>query len=220
MHRRFLPARQYTLADMADDAAGLLAGLRISPAHLLGASMGGAIAQTLTARHPEGVRSLTSIMSNTGHRRKGQPALTMYRHLLRPPPRGRAAYIDYTARLFKIIGSPDLPRDLEEVRERAARSYDRGYDPAATRRQLAAIIASGDRTAQLGEVSAPTLVIHGAADRLVKPSGGRATAQAIPGARLITIEGMGHDLPRAVWPRVIDAFTEHARRADGERQAA
>ena len=123
-------------------------------------------------------------------------------------------------RLFGAIGSPDFDHDEEEIRELAARSYDRDDDRNATGRQLGAILASGDRTPALGRISAPTLVIHGASDRLVSPSGGRATAKAIGGARLMEIDGMGHDLPRDVWPRVIDAVADHARRAESAQQAA
>jgi pimeloyl-ACP methyl ester carboxylesterase len=209
--RRSRTAAAYTLADMADDAAGLLDELDLSPAHVIGASMGGMIAQTLAARHPQPVRSLVSIMSNTGSRLSGQPALRTYRVFLRRSPADREGYVDHIVRLFRVIGSPGF--DEDELREMLGRSYDRGYDPAGPGRQLAALLASGDRTAELRTVTAPTLVIHGAADRLVAPSGGRATARAIPGARLLMIDGMGHDLPRKVWPQVLDAITEHAARA-------
>ena len=210
--RRVKPA--YRLSDMADDAAGLLRELDLAPAHVVGASMGGMIAQTLAARHPDVVRSLTSIMSNTGNRWRGQPALGVYRYLLKQAPSEREAFIDHIATVFGVIGSPGFPTDLEYVRERAGRSYDRDRDRASTGRQMAAIIASGDRTRELRRISAPTLVLHGTKDRLVRPSGGKATAAAIPGARLVTIEGMGHDLPRGAWPQVIDAITALARQVD------
>jgi pimeloyl-ACP methyl ester carboxylesterase len=208
-------AARYTLGDMAEDTAGLLSQLDLAPAHVIGASMGGMIAQTLAARHPRAVRSLVSIMSNTGSRRSGQPSLRVYPIFLRHPPRGREELIAHMERLFTVIGSPGLPRDVEDVRAIAAASYDRDHDPDGPGRQLAAIIASGDRTAELRRISAPTLVVHGTADPLVAPSGGRATARAIPGAELMTIEGMGHDLPRAMWPGLIDAIAAHALRADG-----
>jgi pimeloyl-ACP methyl ester carboxylesterase len=207
-------AARYTLADMADDAAGLLERLELAPAHVIGASMGGMIAQMLSVRRPDLVRSLVSIMSNTGSRRSGQPSLALYPLLLRRAPAGREAFVEHMVRVFAAIGSPGLPRDLDDVRSLAARSYDRDHDPAGPGRQLAAIVASGDRTAQLRGISAPTLVIHGGADRLVAPSGGRATARAIPGARLMVIPGMGHDLPRAAWSPIIDAIAEHAAWAD------
>jgi pimeloyl-ACP methyl ester carboxylesterase len=218
--RRRIRPPHYTLSDMAADASGLLRELRLSPAHVVGASMGGMIAQTLAAEHPEDVRSLVSIMSNTGNRWRGQPAFGIYRYLLRQAPSDRDGFIEYTARIFGAIGSPGYPQDLDRVRELAGRSYDRGHDPSATGRQLGAIVASGDRTAHLRRIEAPTLVIHGAKDRMVRPSGARATARAIPGARLMLVDGMGHDLPEAAWPQLIDAIAEHAHSADGARAAA
>ena len=207
-------AARYRLADMADDAAGLLSELELSPAHVIGASMGGMIAQTLAARHPQAVRSLVSIMSNTGSLRSGQPALRTYSIFLRRAPRERETFIAHMERTFTAIGSPGLPRDMQDIRALAGASYDRDRDPEGAGRQLAAIIASGDRTAELRRITAPTLVIHGTADPLVSPSGGRATARAIAGARLMNVPGMGHDLPRAVWPKLIDAIAEHALEAD------
>lgn len=214
--RRSRRAARYTLGDMADDAVGLLTELELYPAHVIGASMGGMIAQTLAARHPHAVRSLVSIMSNTGSLRSGQPALRTYPVLLGHPPRNRDAYIARMEHVFSAIGSTGLPRDLDDIRVIARMSYDRDHDPAGSGRQLAAIIASGNRTPELHRITAPTLVIHGSADPLVAPSGGRATARAIPGARFMSIEGMGHDLPRAAWPRLIDAIAGHALRADGQ----
>ena len=215
-------AAHYRLTDMADDAAGLLSELELAPAHVIGASMGGMIAQTLASRHRHKVRSLVSIMSNTGSARTGQPRLRIYPILLRRPPRGRDAYIAHTERVFAAIGSTGLPRDPEDIRRVAAISYERDHDPSGPGRQLAAIIASGDRTWELRKIAAPTLVIHGTADPLVAFSGGRATARAIPGARLMSVEGMGHDLPRALWPRLIDAIARHAETADAlsERRLA
>jgi pimeloyl-ACP methyl ester carboxylesterase len=208
-------AARYTLADMADDAAGLLRELGLSPAHVIGASMGGMIAQTLAARHPEQVRSLTSIMSNTGALTNGQPALRLYPFFLRRRPVGLDEYVAHFARLFAAIGSTGLPRDPDEIRALAGISYERDHDIAGPGRQLAAIIASGDRTRELRKVVAPTLVVHGTADPLVSASGGRATARAIKGAKLMNVAGMGHDLPRAVWPRLIDAIADNAARAGG-----
>ncbi|HWX96424.1 MAG TPA: alpha/beta fold hydrolase [Solirubrobacteraceae bacterium] len=216
--RRSRTAAAYTLADMAEDTAGLLTELDLSPAHVIGASMGGMIAQTLAARHARHVRSLVSIMSNTGSRIWGQPSLRTYPVLLRGAPRGRDAYIAHIERVFAAIGSPGLPRDLEEVRALAAASYDRDHDPDGPGRQLAAIIASGNRASELRSITAPTLVVHGKADPLVAFSGGRATARLIPGAKMMSVEGMGHDLPRAIWPRLIDAIAAHTARADGAGQ--
>jgi pimeloyl-ACP methyl ester carboxylesterase len=212
-------AARYTLGDMADDAAGLLAELDLAPAHVIGASMGGMIAQTLAARHPQAVRSLVSIMSNTGSMRSGQPSLRVYPIFLRRPSRGREASIAHMERLFAVIGSSGLPRDVQDMRVIATESYDRDHDPEGPGRQLAAIIADGDRTAEIARITAPTLVIHGTSDPLVAPSGGRATARAIPGAELMMIEGMGHDLPRAAWPQLIDGIASLALRTDTAERA-
>ncbi len=201
---------------MAEDAAGLLRGLGLEPAHVVGASMGGMIAQTLAAEHPASVRSLVSIMSSTGSRWSGQPSLAIYRYFLSRAPADREGYIDRTVKVFTAIGSRGLPQDTERHRDIAARSWDRGLDPSASGRQLGAIIASGDRTKRLRSIAAPTLVIHGSKDPMVSRSGGVATARAIPGARMLTIEGMGHDLPEAAWPQILDAITEHAQAADRE----
>jgi pimeloyl-ACP methyl ester carboxylesterase len=206
-------AAAYTLEDMADDGFGLLDHLGIARAHVVGASMGGMIAQTMAFRRPERVLSLVSIMSNTGALLSGQPRLHTYSVLLGNPPRGREEAIEHTVKVFKTIGSPGFPRDEAALRRMAGMSYDRGRNPAGAARQLAAIIASGDRREKLATITAPTLVIHGTADPLVRPSGGRATARAIPGARLLMIEGMGHDLPLGAWPQIIDGIVENAARA-------
>jgi pimeloyl-ACP methyl ester carboxylesterase len=218
--RRFGP-EQYTLEDMADDAAGLIEALDLGPVHVVGASMGGMISQTLAARQPELVRSFTSIMSNTGSRLTGQPALGVMREMLRRAPTDREGFIEHAAGLFRLIGTAGS--DLDEIREIAALQYDRGHDPAAAGRQLGAILKSGNRTKLLSRIKAPTLVIHGKSDRLVRPSGGRATAKAIPGARFLRIDDMGHDLPRREWARIIGAIASNAERAeqlDSEAEAA
>jgi pimeloyl-ACP methyl ester carboxylesterase len=218
--RRF-PAEQYRLEDMADDASRLIEALELGPVHLVGASMGGMISQTLAARRPELVRSLTSIMSNTGSRITGQPALSLMRELLKRAPDDREGFIEHSVQLFTLIGTAGS--DQDEIREIAAQQYDRGHDPAGAGRQLGAILKSGNRTKQLREIKAPTLVIHGKSDRLVRPSGGRATAKAIPGARFLRIDEMGHDLPRHVWGRMIEAIAANAERgehADTGRDAA
>ncbi len=211
--RRRVPSGQYTLSDMARDAVGLLKALQIEPAHLVGVSMGGMIAQTIAAEHPESVRSLVSIMSTTGSRVKGQPAFSVYRFLLRQAPEDREGYSEYLRALFNVIGSPGFPRDEQRLKDVALRMFDRAHDPAAPGRQLGAIIASGNRTPALRRIRVPTLVIHGTKDKMIRKSGGRATARAIPGARLVMIDGMGHDLPEGAWPRLIGLITDHARAA-------
>ncbi len=212
--RRRIDPVLYRLSDMAADADGLLRELDLAPAHVVGASMGGMIAQTLAARHPQSVRSLVSIMSMTGSRWTGQPAFRIYPYLLRAAPTEREAYIAHTARMFAIIGGTGMPQDPERTRDMLARSYDRGHDPDASGRQLGAIIASGDRTPEVRTITVPTLVIHGSKDAMVSRSGGKATARAIPGARLMIVEGMGHSLPEAAWPELVSAITDHAHAAD------
>jgi pimeloyl-ACP methyl ester carboxylesterase len=207
-------AASYSLADMAQDGVGLLDHLGIERAHVAGASMGGMIAQTMAARHPERVLSLASIMSNTGHRWKGVPGLRIYPIFLRRPARDREGAIEATVATFRLIGSPAFPFDEPELRRMAELSYERGHDPAGTGRQLAAILAAGDRTAELRRIAVPTVVIHGTRDRMLMPSGARETAKAIPGARLVMIEGMGHDLPRGAWDRIIGAMLANIERAD------
>jgi pimeloyl-ACP methyl ester carboxylesterase len=209
----------YLLDDMAADTIGLLDHLGIEAAHLVGASMGGMIAQSVAIAYPERVLSLTSIMATTGERRVGRPKLRVWGVLARRAPRDKDAYVEYFVRVFKLIGSKGFPSDEGRIRELAAASYERAHRPAGTARQLAAIMASGDRTEKLRRVQVPTTVFHGRADPLVPFRAGRATAEAIPGARLVAIPGMGHDLPREVWPRLVDEIAETATRA-GAPQAA
>jgi pimeloyl-ACP methyl ester carboxylesterase len=206
----------YTLEDMGSDAVGLLDALGIEKAHVVGASMGGMIAQLVAARHPDRVLSLTSIMSTTGSRIVGNPALKVYPFFLGRPPRDKETYLDRIVKLFGVVGSPGFPRDEAELREMAGQSYDRDSSPAGTPRQLAAILSAGNRTKTVRRVQAPTLVIHGTDDKLVSKSGGKATARAINEARLLLVEGMGHDLPRGAWPQIIDAIAENAARAESE----
>jgi pimeloyl-ACP methyl ester carboxylesterase len=203
----------YLLRDMAADTFGLMDYLEIDSAHLVGASMGGMIAQTAAIERPERVRSLTSIMSTTGSRRVGHPSYRTFGLLLGERPREREEMVERVVKTFKVIGSPGYPFEEEHVRELAARSYDRGHSAAGVVRQLHAITASGDRTARLRQLNLPALVIHGKNDILVHPSGGRATAKAIPGARLRLVEGMGHDLPRALWPDFAEQIAANAARA-------
>ena len=203
--------RQYHLGDMARDTVGLLDALGHRDAHLVGVSMGGMIAQTVAAHFPGRVRTLTSIMSNTGAPRIGRPALsTWWLMATARPPRNRVEAMDGAVKIFRHIGSHGYPFDEEWVREKAGVGWDRDPSSAGVTRQLAAIFASGNRTAELGEIEAPTLVIHGDRDRMVHPSGGAATARAIPGARFVTMPGMGHDLPVGAWERIVDLIAEHA----------
>ena len=211
---RRMPPGRYLLSDMATDAVELLRRLELAPAHVVGVSMGGMVAQTMAAEHPDAVRSLVSIMSNTGNRWRGQPALRIYPLLLARPTRDREVALARAERIFRLIGSPAYPQDAGRVRELVSRSIDRDPDPLGVARQLGAIVGSGDRTPALHGIRVPTLVIHGTRDRMVSPSGGRATARAIPGARLMLVAGMGHDLPPQVWPRIIDAIADHAASAD------
>jgi len=206
----------YLLSDMAGDAIGLMDHLGIESAHVVGASMGGMIGQTLAIEHPERVRSLVSIMSTTGSRRVGTPTFRAFGLMLAAAPRGRDAYIERVLRTFAVVGSPAYPTDEERLRDIAGRMYDRSHNPRGILRQMHAITASGDRTAALRQIRLPATVIHGTRDPLVRPSGGRATARAIPGARLRIVEGMGHDLPRALWPIFTDEIVDTAARA-GQR---
>ena len=205
-----MSSASYTLADMADDTAGLLDALGITAAHVVGASMGGMIAQTLAIRHPDKVQTLTSIMSTTGALDVGQPDPAAVALLLTPPPVDRAGFIEHSVGASRVLASPGFPFDEERARQRGALSYDRCFYPAGVARQLLASLASGDRTPALRSLQVPTLVIHGDRDPLVTPSGGRATAAAIPGARLLVVPGMGHDIPREAWETIADAIVELA----------
>jgi len=201
----------YTLRDMADDAAGVLDAVEVESAHIVGASMGGMIAQEMAIRHPERVRTLTSIMSSTGNPALPAPKAEALTVLVTAPPADKEAYIEYGINAWKILSGPGYPPDDARVAERAARFFDRGLSPAGTSRQMAAILASGSRKEALQSVKVPTLVIHGDSDPLVPVEGGIDTADSIPGAELLIIEGMGHDLPLSLAPKVIEAIVQHAK---------
>jgi len=203
----------YSLDDMADDAVGLCDALGLDDAHFVGASMGGMIVQTVAIRHPARVRSLVSIMSTTGN-----PALPAARPeilalLAGPVPVGREANIDASVETWRQIGSPGFPFDEPLIRARSAQLYDRSHHPEGQARQLAAIVAHGNRAPRLASVRAPTLVIHGTDDPLVPVEGGKDTAAAIPGAELLLIPGMGHDMPRPIFPTLVEAISSHTQKA-------
>jgi pimeloyl-ACP methyl ester carboxylesterase len=206
-------AAPYLLADMAADAAGLLDALGVGSAHIAGASLGGMVAQQLTIDHPDRVRSLGSIMSMTGDHAVGRPTPEAAALLGRPPAASRAEAIANGVAGSQVIRSPGFPVDEAERLRRATATYDRAYRPIGTLRQYAAAAASPDRTTALRGVTAPTVVIHGDSDPLIDVSGGRATAAAVPGAELVIIPGMGHDLPRDAWPEIVDAIVRNTKRA-------
>jgi pimeloyl-ACP methyl ester carboxylesterase len=203
----------YALTDLADDTVGLLDALGLDSVHLVGASMGGMVAQLAALRAPERVRTLTSIMSSTGDPSVGGPSDAALALLLTPAARDRDGAVQRVVDTYRVIGSPGFEFDESALRDRAGLSFDRAHDPAGVARQLAAVLTTPDRTRDLTSLPMPVLVVHGAEDQLVDVSGGRATAAAIPGAELLVVDGMGHDLPRAVWPRLIERMTALFARA-------
>jgi pimeloyl-ACP methyl ester carboxylesterase len=215
------PKVPYTLADMADDGIGLLDALGIDKAHVVGASMGGMIAQHMAFSHPERVLSLTSIMSTTGHRKlpAGKPEAIKVL-TTRPASMDEDVLVEHGIKVARAIGSPGYPTDEERLRTRSRALIKRSFYPQGMPRQLAAIIADGDRRERLQSVKAPTLVIHGADDPLVPHAGGEDTAKHIAGARLKTIPGMGHDLPLELVDEIADAIAEHAKEATGSETVA
>jgi pimeloyl-ACP methyl ester carboxylesterase len=211
-----LSSVSYTLSDMAADALGLLDALGLEKAHVVGASMGGAIAQTIAIEHPDRVRSLTSLMSTTGNMSVGQPSPEVLRTVFSgPPATTRDEVIQQRVRAYRAVGSPGYPADEREVAEGAGRAYDRSFDPIAIARQAIATVASGDRTESLRHIAVPTLVIHGLADNMCDVSGGRATAEAIPGSELVLMEGMGHDLAPGLRLQLAERIAEFVWRAEG-----
>jgi pimeloyl-ACP methyl ester carboxylesterase len=199
----------YSLTDMAADAAGLLDALGIESAHIVGASMGGMIAQTFAIEYPTKTRTLTSIMSTTGNAAVGQPSPEALGALFGPTPTSREEAVETALKLSKVIGSPGYPFDEGRIRERAASDYDRSFHPSGVIRQVAAVLTQPDRTVALGSVTSPTLVIHGADDPLVDPSGGHATADAVPNAKMKVVPGMGHNLPIELHDEIVDSLVEH-----------
>lgn len=215
--RRLLSA-EYRVDDMADDAAALLDALGLADAHVVGISMGGMIAQALAIRHPDRVRSLTSVMSTTGNRRVGRPAPSLIRSMARRPVPTKDTAVEVGVDTFRQICGPTF--DENEFRVIAQAAIDRSFRPAGTARQTAAILASPDRTAGLRRLDVPTLVIHGLLDRLVRPSGGLATARAVPGSRLLMFNDMAHDLPRTRWSEMAEAIRRNADRASTRERVA
>jgi pimeloyl-ACP methyl ester carboxylesterase len=206
-------AAPYTLLDMAKDTISLMDVLGIQSAHLVGASMGGMIAQEIAISFPQRVRSLTSIMSTTGNPKVPPPTREASAILMAPPPATKEEFFVRFAQTWKILRGGSFPEDEALDRSRAERTYERGLNPAGVGRQLRAILASGSRKERLRAVKAPTLVIHGSVDPLVRPEGGKDTAASIPGAKFLLVEGMGHALPIPMWPPVIDAIDKHAHGA-------
>jgi pimeloyl-ACP methyl ester carboxylesterase len=204
----------YSLDDLADDATGLLDAIDIESAHVVGASMGGMIAQVAAYRRPEKVRSLGLIMTGSGKRIASLPRMRAFGTVLSRPARSREQFVELLVKTFGIIGSPGYETDEGWLREVAGATWDRGHSRAGIARQLHAITASRDRTKMLRGVRAPTVVIHGDRDPLVRPAAGRALARAIPGAKLHMISGMGHDLPAATWPEIVNVIAANAAAAD------
>ncbi|MEY2398966.1 MAG: hypothetical protein QOJ00_2140 [Actinomycetota bacterium] len=210
---KFPAGAAYTLADMAADGIGLLDALEIDSAHIVGASLGGGIVQQMVIDFPERVRSLCSIMSTTSGPGLPPPTAEVINAMTRPPATDRDAVIEQSVEGAHLVGSTAFDIDDDVVRQRAALSFDRGFHPDGRINQSMAIATAADRTAALGEVKVPTVVIHGSVDPLVSPVGGELTAKAIPGAELVVIEGMGHDLPDGAFPAVVEAIVTNARKA-------
>ncbi|MGZ5873754.1 MAG: alpha/beta fold hydrolase [Bradyrhizobium sp.] len=206
----------YGLRDMAEDTIGLMDALGIKSAHLVGASMGGMIAQEIAISFPQRVRSLTSIMSTTSNPKLPWGTREAMAVLMEPPPTTRDEFLERFAKTWKVLRVGSFPEDEALDRARGERTFARGLNPAGAGRQLRAVLASGSRKERLHTVKAPTLVIHGTVDPLVRPEGGKDTAASIPGAKLLMIEGMGHALPIRMWPQIIDAIDKHAHAASAK----
>lgn len=204
------PRLPYTLFDMAEDAAGLIKTLGYDSAHIVGESMGGMIGQLMAIHLPECIRTFTSLMSSTGDPTLPPPDPKAMEILHEPFPTDRKGYIEAFVRAYKVLNGPVIPISDKLTRKWAEQSFDRGLNPEGITRQYATMLASGDRTEMLKSVSVPTLVIHGDTDPILPVECGIATANAIPSAKLKIIEGMGHALPEAVWPRIIEAIAAHA----------
>jgi pimeloyl-ACP methyl ester carboxylesterase len=203
----------YTMSDLAGDAVALMEHLGVESAHVAGISMGGMIAQTVAIEHPRRVRSLTSIMSTTGRRTVGWQDPRLIPSLIAPRKPGRESYVETSAAFWAVIGSPGWPADPERLTDRAGETFDRGYSASGMMRHMMAVLTQPDRTPRLRSLRVPALVVHGTADKMVHVSGGRSTAAAIPGAELLLVEGMGHDLPPELFPTFVEAIARTADRA-------
>lgn len=203
----------YSLGDMADDAIGLLDALGIDKAHICGASVGGMIAQVVSYRHPKRVMSLTSIMSSTGNPELPQMNPETLAEVYKPIPDEREAFIEHQINMWRKLWSPGFPFEEERLRALMAESYDRSYYPQGMARQGVAVVVHGYQRSSIASIKAPTLVIHGDQDPFMSVEGGRETAQLIPNSNLLIIKGMGHDLPKGVWPEITDAISDHIKKA-------
>ena len=203
----------YLMSDLAEDAVALMDHLGLESAHIAGISMGGMIAQTVAIEHPRRVRSLTSIMSTTGRRTVGWQDPRLIPKLIAPRKPGRESYVTTSVAFWDVIGSPGYPADRDKLTTRAGETFDRGYSASGVMRQMLAILQQPDRTHRLRSLRIPALVVHGMADKMVHVSGGRSTAAAIPGAELVLVDGMGHDLPPALFETLVEAISRTADRA-------
>ncbi len=211
--------KPYAMSDLGNDAVGLMDHLGWDSAHLTGVSMGGMISQTIAVEHPSRVRSLTSLSSTLGRRSVGWQSPTLLPQLIARKAGGREAYVATSEKMWGLIGSPDFPTPEADRRRKAEQTYDRGVSASGVMRQMIAILNQPDRSKQLAELQIPTAVLHGNADKMVHVSGGRATARAVPGAELLVVEGMGHDLPRQLFDTVVDLVRRTADRAEAARSA-
>jgi pimeloyl-ACP methyl ester carboxylesterase len=203
-------AAPYTLRDMADDLVGLITGLGLESAHVVGVSMGGMIAQEAAMAYPARIRTLTTMMSTTGNPRLPGPTRAAQALLFAAPPKTKGEFIRHFVRNWKVMRVGGFPQDDARDLALAARTFDRGLNPAGVGRQFRAILAGGSRKERLGALRVPTLVLHGTVDPLIRPEAGKDTAAAIPGAKLVMIEGMGHAIPISMWNQVLGAIAEHA----------
>jgi len=203
----------YALTDMAEDAVAVLDAIGVETAHVMGCSMGGMIVQRLAIEHPDRLRTVTSVMSRTGEPGSGDSSPEALAFLMAPPPDSRSDYMEHQVAALRVYGSKPEWLDEDLIRARAGAAYDRCFCPEGIARQMRALMKDGSRADQLAQVDLPVLVLHGSRDTLIDPSGGRRTAELIPGARYVEIEGMGHDYPPAVWRQWVEIWSDFARDA-------